>query len=92
MDALFDDFGFRVKKLTNILTTKQKYGKIRPIDENVRQNFIYTLTEKYNIYSVGRFATWRQLLLDDVVKDIQLVEEFINSNYNLLKWRHSNGN
>jgi len=83
MDALFDDFGFRAKRLTNISTTKQKYGKIRPIAENIRQNFIYALTEKYNIYSVGRFATWRQLLLDDVVNDIQMVEGFINSNYNL---------
>ena len=58
-----------------------------PIDDKTRKDFIYTLTEKYNIYSVGRFATWRQLLLDDVVNDISVIERLItsNSNYNFRK-------
>jgi hypothetical protein len=44
------------------------------------------MTSKYGIYSIGRFATWRQLLLDDVVDDIQHVEKFIrgSSAYNRL--------
>ena len=58
-----------------------------PIDDKIRKDFIYTLTEKYNIFSVGRFATWRQLLLDDVVNDISVIERLIanNSNYNFRK-------
>ena len=55
-----------------------------PIDESKRQKFIFEMTTRYNLYSVGRFATWRQLLLDDVVEDIQKVEHFIrgDSDYN----------
>jgi hypothetical protein len=34
------------------------------------------------MYSVGRFATWRQLLLDDVVKDIELVGKWISAGSN----------
>ena len=86
-EALYDDFGFRVKRLINLSTKEQKYGKIMPIDDKIRKDFIYTLTEKYNIFSVGRFATWRQLLLDDVVNDISVIERLIasNSNYNFRK-------
>ena len=90
MDALYNDFGFRARRLSNLSTTSQKYGKIRPIDDKIRQDFIYSLTEEYNIYSVGRFATWRQLLLDDVVQDIQLVEKFIN-NTDYTRWMHKSG-
>jgi len=60
--------------------SSQKYGKITPIDEKIRQEFIFEMTTRYNLYSVGRFATWRQLLLDDVVGDIQKVEQFIRGN------------
>jgi hypothetical protein len=39
------------------------------------------LTEEHNIYSLGRFATWRQLLLDDLVKDIGVIEKLIDGNH-----------
>jgi hypothetical protein len=55
----------------------QYYGKLLPIDEAVRRSFILSLTDQYGIYSIGRFATWRQLLMDDVVKDVQIIERFI---------------
>jgi hypothetical protein len=47
------------------------------------------MTTKYNIYSVGRFATWRQLLMDDVVDDIQHVERFIRSKSDYGRMMHS---
>ena len=46
------------------------------IDDKIRKDFIYTPTEKYNIFSVGRFANLAtKLLLDDVVNDIKSVIE-----------------
>lgn len=57
----------------------QKYGKLLPIDESVRKEFMLHLTKKYNIYSLGRFATWRQILLDDVVKDVNVIESLMQS-------------
>ena len=58
-----------------------KYGKLLPIEEKVRKEFILYLTQKYNIFSVGRFATWRQLLLDDIVDDINVIDNMIGDNY-----------
>lgn len=89
MGALYDDFGIRAKKLAGVESSEQEYGKILPINNNLRKQFIYEMTTKYNIYSVGRFATWRQILLDDVVEDIQHVEQFIRSNTDYSRWMHS---
>ncbi len=85
MNFLRDDFGIRVRSVENPQTGSQKYGKILPIDERLRKDFIFYLTKEHNIYSLGRFATWRQLLLDDVVKDVAVIENFLSesSSYNL---------
>ena len=49
------------------------------IDEELRKDFIYWATDKHNIFSLGRFATWRPgLLLDDLVKDIRLIDKWID--------------
>ena len=56
----------------------QHYGKLLPIDDKIRRAFIMALSTEYGIYSVGRFATWRQILMDDVVNDVNVVERFIS--------------
>jgi hypothetical protein len=63
---------------------EQEYGKIVPIEENERQRFILWATDQHDIYSLGRYATWRQILLDDVLKDIRVIQKFIDqrSDYN----------
>lgn len=76
-DILQVDFGISGVGLANMERKHQKYGKLLPIDENIRRKFIVWLTNEYNIYSVGRFATWRQILMDDVVKDITMVEKML---------------
>ena len=58
----------------------QRYAKIQPIDDDARKHFIAWATDKFNIYSLGRFATWRPgLLLDDLIKDIRLIERWLTS-------------
>jgi len=59
-------------------SVKQSFGKIAPIDDGWRKKFIFDLTTNYNIYSLGRFATWRNILLDDVLKDIAVVKKLMN--------------
>tara|TARA_R100000808_G_C2155393_1_gene167748 strand:+ start:2362 stop:3285 length:924 start_codon:yes stop_codon:yes gene_type:complete len=81
MGALMDDFGIHPKRLSPIKQSEMQYGKLLPIDEYVRREFIHWTTQKYGIYSLGRFATWRQLLLDDVVKDINVIDGFLNNSY-----------
>lgn len=58
----------------------QSYGKIAPIDEGRRKALIAHLTRHYGVFSVGRFATWRNILLDDVVHDIAVVKRLIGAN------------
>ena len=89
MTILMEDFGIKPRKLVDIKDSSQEYGKIRPIDEQLRKQFIFEMTTKYNIYSVGRFATWRQLLMDDVVEDLQIIENFLEKNSDYSRWMHS---
>ena len=68
----------------DIKVSHQKFGKLNPTDEKLRKQFILAMSDMYGIYSVGRFATWRQLLIDDIVKDAGIVRRFIDerSGYN----------
>jgi hypothetical protein len=77
--ALKCEFGIESVKFTDFLKVKkQQYGKLLPIDDSVRKNFILYLTDKYGIYSLGRFSTWRQLLLDDIALDCKQIERMID--------------
>jgi hypothetical protein len=72
-------FGFHAHDIAHIDTTEQKYGKISPIDPVWRKQFMFELTQRYNIFSLGRFGTWRNILLDDVLKDIAVIRRLMNS-------------
>jgi hypothetical protein len=75
---LANDFGIVESKMTAVKCSRQQYGKITPIDAKARKAFILYLTDRYNLYSIGRFATWRQILMDDVVDDVHFVESCIS--------------
>lgn len=62
----------------NLTNFPQDIGKITPIDNVERKSKIWELTRDYNIYSLGRVATWRNILLDDVLKDIYHINRMIN--------------
>jgi hypothetical protein len=58
----------------------QKYGKLTPLsDPSIARRFVLYMTDRYRVYSVGRFALWRQLLLDDVCHDIGVVEKLVDN-------------
>ena len=56
---------------------EQKYGKLVNSTGRAGKEFILAMTDLYNIYSLGRFATWRQILMDDVAKDVRQIEQMI---------------
>jgi len=60
-------------------THKQSYGKIAPIDERFRRFVVERLSQKHSIYSLGRFATWRNILLDDVLQDLNVIKKLMNA-------------
>lgn len=57
----------------------QHYGKIIDLPRIDRESIMYELTREYNIYSLGRFATWRNVLLDDLVHDMEFINRLITS-------------
>lgn len=58
-----------------ISETTQDRGKIDAVDEHTRRALVARLTQDHNIYSLGRFATWRNILLDDVVHDAHVIKQ-----------------
>ena len=58
---------------------KQSYGKIAPIDEPFRRFVVENLSQQYGVYSLGRFATWRNILLDDVLQDMNVIKKMVNA-------------
>lgn len=72
-------FGIDLERCTYEIgePSRQEYGKLVPLPDEVRKSFIIAMTDMYRVYSVGRFATWRQILLDDVVRDVQMVDQML---------------
>lgn len=69
--------------LTNF---KQPLGKITEIDNELRRGFIFNLTVRHNVYSLGRFATWQNILLDEVVDDVHKIKSLMDKDhYEFLK-------
>jgi hypothetical protein len=79
-------FGLHRDDVTEIEQAEQRFGKISPIDDGWRKRFIFELSAQHGVYSFGRFATWRNLLLDDLVQDLDVIKKLISSSsYDNLK-------
>lgn len=72
-------FGLQNIEILSTETKQQKAGKISNIDDTQRKSNILYLTENYNIYSLGRFAIWKNgVEMDDVYSDLKKIERMIN--------------
>ena len=70
---------------------EQHNGKISKMDEEARKEFIFQMTYNHRIYSLGRFATWRNLVLDDVFDDILVIRRMLNQSMYDHHKEHHNG-
>lgn len=66
-------------RIDPIEKVNQRFGKIAPINDAWRKHFIFELSSQFGIYSLGRFGTWRNILLDDVLKDVSVIKKLLNS-------------
>lgn len=58
---------------------RSRYAKILPIDDEKRKRFLMWATDNFNIYSLGRFATWRpSLMTDDLINDVRVIQKLSN--------------
>jgi hypothetical protein len=65
----------------------QRYGKIVPIDLELRKRTLYRITSEFGVYSLGRFALWSNILQDDVFLDLVKIRNMIalTNDYDLLR-------
>lgn len=78
VETILGDFGIIGWSTTAIMSPKEhRYGKIVAVDDTARKDFIYTMTREHNIYSLGRFAIWKNILLDEVVGDCRVIQRLI---------------
>jgi hypothetical protein len=70
---------FAVSDVEVLGTVEQRYGKIAPVADAERKRLLFELTHQHQVYSLGRFATWRNILLDDVVQDIAVIKRLMRS-------------
>jgi hypothetical protein len=61
-----------VKKYT------QKNGKLLPVDDVLRRKAIMELSDKFSIYSFGRFAIWKPIRADHLISDIEKINKMIS--------------
>lgn len=78
-DAIRLAFGIDPASLVYLDGGTQKYGKIIPLSEGVRRSILFRLTHDHGVYSLGRFACWRNILLDDVVDDIAVIKRLLQT-------------
>jgi hypothetical protein len=79
LEEIFKSFGLRSELEVIDTNHRQSYGKIAPIDESARRFAIEWLSQNKGVYSLGRFATWRNILLDDVLHDLTVIKRLMNS-------------
>lgn len=80
MNVAMDAFGLRSLPFLSDpadLKHKQSFGKIIPAPDGPRKALLHRLTQEWGIYSLGRFATWRNILLDDVYEDIAVIRRMM---------------
>lgn len=79
VDSVLLEEVFAVSGLRRIDNVKQSYGKITPIDDAWRKQFLFRATHDFGIFSLGRFATWRNILLDDVAHDVAVIKRLLGT-------------
>lgn len=70
-------FGLHSGHIDNTIWEEMPYGKIRNIDDLERKRIILELTEKFSIYSLGRFAIWKNIRVDDLVVDLDRINALL---------------
>lgn len=83
---VFEAFGIDEKDCDRLGKTSQPFGKISEVDDAWRREFIFELSHRHGIFSLGRFGTWRNIMMDDVLHDISVIKKLIGASaYNRMK-------
>lgn len=81
LGIVLEAFGIDCDIVKHIDSVEQKYGKIVPLADAHRKALLHRLTKEHGLFSLGRFATWRNVLLDDVVQDIAVLRRLLKADH-----------
>jgi hypothetical protein len=70
-------FGIPLMQVSEVETGKQTLGKIVPLPDAKRKALLLRLSTEFGIFSLGRYACWRNILLDDVFEDYYRVRRLM---------------
>ena len=70
-------FGLSFSNLGTPEISIQSMGKIVDMDDTIRRKTMTELTKKYNIYSLGRYATWKNITTEALLKDLEVISKMI---------------
>jgi hypothetical protein len=73
MDTILSYFGLNKDQVGPTEVYKQEHGKIKCVNDDIRRAVIMDLTDRFGIYSFGRFAVWRSLRADQLAEDIERI-------------------
>jgi hypothetical protein len=74
---VMDAFGLSAGNYDILSTDAQRYGKIQPLPAERRKKLLLDFTVRFNLFALGRFATWRNILLDDCYDDLFKIRSMI---------------
>jgi hypothetical protein len=77
IDELLEYFGLSHPDAQLESYHHQPYGKIAEVPDSIRRAIILSLTDNYNIYSLGRFAIWKPIRTDHLVKDLEQIQSMM---------------
>lgn len=82
-------FGIYRNMIMKIEKRTQDNGKISDMDDIKRKTFLYNLTSKQNVFSLGRYAVWKtKLMLDDLLDDLYKIKRMMSVNKEVIKYEN----
>lgn len=79
VQLVLESLGIDGNGVDEILTNHaQPMGKLSAVNDNDRRVMIYNMSHDHGVFSLGRFALHKNILLDDVARDIRVIKEMMN--------------
>ena len=82
-------FGLEEEDFEDIKMHQQNMGKLVPIDEHMRHQYIYELTDRFNVYSLGRYAIWKPIRADHLVGDVEKIHQLASLSRNAMLYERN---
>jgi len=80
IDRVMKEFGLSGSDVwkESLSTRHLVSGKLIPSNDMERKGLIRMLTMDYNIYSLGRFAIWKPIKIDEIIQDLQRIQAMVH--------------